>query len=185
MNGRLSFARRNKPAQRHINRAPSAFVARAVPWLAIMLASMVPAWLVIASGPVMPPFGFLMIVSWAQLRPGLLPAWAGLPLGLFDDLYSGQPLGSAVLLWSISIIILEMIEARLPWRNFLMEWLVAAGLITAYILLGLGFANIAGGATPIHVILPQVAVSVLVYPLMCRFVALLDRTRLYPFVEID
>ena len=71
---------------KRINRAPSPFIARSVPWLSIMLASLLPAWLLIASAPVMPPIAFLMLLAWRQLRPGLLPVWAGLPLGLFDDL---------------------------------------------------------------------------------------------------
>ncbi len=111
--------------RKRINRAPSPFIARGLPWLSIMLASLVPGWLVIASAPVMPPLGFLVLVAWRQLRPGLLPVWAGLPLGLFDDLYSGQPLGSAVLLWSLAI-----------WRTQFSRALPLAGLAIALAALG-------------------------------------------------
>ena len=78
-----------------------------------MAGKMGPGWLLIASAPVLPPLGFLAFVAWRQLRPGLLPVWAGLPLGLFDDLFSGQPFGTAVMLWSIAAIVLDVIEARL------------------------------------------------------------------------
>ncbi|MFD2136156.1 rod shape-determining protein MreD [Novosphingobium resinovorum] len=94
------------------------------------------------------PLGFLMFIAWRQLRPGLMPMWAGLPLGLFDDLFSGSPFGTAVLLWSLSTIVLDHVETRLPWRNFLTEWLVAIGLIVAYIVLCLGVSNIAGACAP-------------------------------------
>ncbi|MCB2078092.1 MAG: rod shape-determining protein MreD [Novosphingobium sp.] len=171
-------------ARRKINRAPSPLLARSIPWLSVMLASILPSWLVIASAPVLPPLGFLVLISWMQLRPGLLPAWAGLPLGLFDDLYSGQPLGSAILLWSVATIMLEFIEVRLPWRNFLMEGLVASGLVTGYIVFSLGFANIAGASTPIQVIVPQIVIALLVYPMIGRFVSLLDRFRLLPFMVV-
>lgn len=170
--------------RKRINRAPSPLIARGLPWLSIMLASLVPGWLVIASAPVMPPLGFLVLVAWRQLRPGLLPVWAGLPLGLFDDLYSGQPLGSAVLLWSLAMIVLEVIEARFPWRNIIVEWLVAAALILAYILLCLAIANAVGGSSPIQVIVPQTIVAILVYPLIARMVGGLDRARLIPFRDI-
>lgn len=170
--------------RKRINRAPSPVVARSVPWISVMLGSIVPAWLVIASAPLVPPIGFLMLVAWRQLRPGLLPVWAGLPLGLFDDLYSGQPLGNGVLLWSIAVIVLDMVEARLPWRSFFTEWLVAAGLIFGYLVLSLAIANLAGGATPFHVIAPQIILSTFLYPLVGRLVAGFDRFRLLPFRKI-
>ena len=149
-----------------------------------MLGSLIPIWLIVASAPVMPPLGFLCYLSWRQLRPGMLPVWAGLPLGIFDDLYSGQPFGSAVMLWSIAAIALDVVEAQLPWRNFFTEWLVAGGLIAAYIVSGLVLANLAGASTPVQVMVPQIVISILVYPLVGRAIALLDRLRLTPFVEL-
>lgn len=168
--------------RQRINRRPSRMIANALPWLVVMLGSLTPGWLLIASAPVLPPLGFLIFVAWRQLRPGLLPMWAGLPLGLFDDLFSGSPFGTAALLWSVSTIVLDNVEARLPWRNFLTEWLVAIGLIIAYIVLCLGVANVAGASAPLQVIVPQVVISVIVYPLVGRFVALMDRVRLTPFL---
>ncbi|MEW9856842.1 rod shape-determining protein MreD [Novosphingobium sp. M1R2S20] len=167
-----------------INREPSRLVAQGTPWITVMLASVLPGLALIASVPFVPPFGFLMFISWRQLRPGLLPVWSGLPLGMFDDLYSGQPFGSAVLLFSAAAIVLDMVEARLPWRNFLTEWLVAIVLIIAYIIAGLVLANIGDAQTPLRVTWPQIVISVLAYPLVGRFVALADRLRLTPFREI-
>lgn len=171
--------------RRRINRAPSPVLARGVPWLSVMLASLLPGWLFMASAPYVPPFGFLVLLAWRQLRPGLLPVWAGLPLGFFDDLYSGQPLGSAILLWSTAMIVLELIELRFPWRNFALEWLLATALIVVYIVLSLGAANAAGGNTPLAVLAPQVILSVLLYPFVGRIVALLDRFRLAPVMDMN
>lgn len=176
--------RRTAPPRSRINRAPSPLVARSLPAVTILLASLLPSWVMIASAPVLPPLGFLLFVCWQQLRPGVLPIWAGLPLGLFDDLFSGQPFGAAVLLWSASAIVLEIIETRLPWRNFLTEWLVAIGLIVAYSLFSLALANIAGAAAPLHVIVPQIVISVLSYPLVGLVVARLDRIRLTPLMVL-
>lgn len=170
--------------RKRINRAPSPLVARGVPWITIMAASLLPSWLFIASAPLVPPLGFLMLVAWRQLRPGLLPVWVGLPLGLFDDLYSGQPLGNAVLLWSLAVIALDVVEARLPWRSFFTEWLVATALIAGYVVFGLVIANVAGGATPLQVILPQIILSIFLYPLVGRMVATFDRFRLLPFRKL-
>ncbi|MFC0685907.1 rod shape-determining protein MreD [Novosphingobium clariflavum] len=168
--------------RRSINRAPSPLLAHSVPWLTIMLGSLAPSWLMIASAPVMPPLGYLVFLAWHQLRPGLMPIWAGLPLGLFDDLFSGQPFGCAVLLWSLSSIVIDIVETRIPWRHFLIEWLVANGLIVTYILLCLVFANFGGADAPLRVIVPQIVISVLSYPLVGRFVALADRFRLKPLL---
>lgn len=169
----------SEPFRKKINRAPSPLIAIVVPWLTVMLGSLSPTWPLIASAPLLPPLGFLVLLAWRQLRPGLLPVWAGLPLGLFDDLFSGQPLGSAVLLWSIALIVLELIELRFPWRNFLLDWLVAAGLILAYLPTAMGIAM---GTTPSPVVLaPQLLISIFAYPLVGRLVAVFDRLRLVPF----
>ena len=184
MNGPRLF-QANAPGSRpRINRTASPVLALSVPWFTVILASVVPTWFVIASTPVMPPFGFLFLLSWRQLRPGVFPVWAGLPLGLIDDIYSGQPMGSAILLWSIACIVLDIVETRLPWRNFATEWLVASGLIASYIILSLGVANLAGGSTHLFLVVPQIVISVLVYPLVGRLVAAFDRFRLLPIAEI-
>lgn len=141
---------------------------------------MVPALPFIASAPLMPPLGFMMALAWRQMRPGLLPVWAGLPLGFVDDMFSGQPFGSGILLWSVSMIVLDIVEARVPWRNFLQEWLLAMANIVTYVLLGLLFVNAAGASVPAHVVIPQLLLSLLLYPLTGRAVAALDRFRLTP-----
>lgn len=174
-----------KIPRNRINRGPSPVLAIGLPWASIVLFSLAPTWIFIVSTPIVPPLGFLAFIAWRQLRPGLLPIWAGLPLGIFDDLISGQPFGSAVFLWSVATIVLDAIEARLPWRNFATEWLVAAGLITAYIVLCLALANLAGASTAIAVIMPQIVISILLYPLVGRAAAMFDRIRLTPFMEID
>ncbi len=167
-----------------INRAPSPLLAMATPWLAIMLASMLPAMPVISSAPVLPPFGLMLLLAWCQVRPGLLPVWAGLPLGAFDDLYSGQPFGSAILLWSLVMMVLLAIEARFPWRNFALDWLIAAGLMTVCLVSMLAIANAAGGSAALMVIAPQVATAVMLYPLLGRLAGALDRFRLIPIVDL-
>jgi rod shape-determining protein MreD len=178
------FVNIDRAGRNRINRVPSPIMARGLPWASVMISSILPGLLLIASAPILPPLGFLAFVSWRQLRPGLMPVWAGLPLGFFDDLYSGQPAGSAVLLWSLAAIVLDEIEERLPWRKFLTEWLVAMALILGYIVLSLFIANIAGASTPLHVIVPQIVISLLFYPFVGRLVALADRIRLIPFREI-
>lgn len=164
-----------------INRAPSPVIALAFPWLVVMFGSLLQTLPLIASAPVMPPLGFLFLLAWRQLRPGLLPVWAGLPLGLVDDLFSGQPMGSAMLLWSATMIAMDAIEQRFPWRSYLLDWLVAAAFIVGYLLLSSLIAHIGDSGPFLGVLVPQLVLSVLVFPLGERFVANCDRFRLWRF----
>lgn len=170
-------SRRDKFGSR-INRDHSPILAHGVPWISVMLLSLVPFLPVIAPAPVLPPLAFLALLGWCFLRPGLLPPWAGLPLGLFDDLYSGQPIGSGILLFSLAMVAVELFEARFPWRSFLLDWLTAAILTVAYLLIA---ALISGGrveALHLTAIAPQAVISVLLFPLVARLVSLLDSLRL-------
>lgn len=161
-----------------INRVQSPWRALTVPYATIMLGSLLPVWFLADVMPIVPPVAFLFLIGWQLMRPGLLPLWVGIPLGLFDDLFSGQPLGSAVMLWSIAMIALELIESRFPWRGFWQDWFTASLAIVVYILA----AMVVSGAsiTPYQLLaaVPQIALSVLLYPIFARFVARLDRFRL-------
>jgi rod shape-determining protein MreD len=173
--------RRPSANTRRITRKPSPAIAYLTPWVSIVLASAACGWPMIAVGPLVPPLGFLALLGWRQLHPGLLPAWAGLPLGFADDLLSGQPMGSGILTWSLAMLALDVIEFRWPWRNFVVEWAVAAAMIVAYILITALLANAAGGATSLLLLAPQLVLSVLVYPVVGRVVARLDMARLTRF----
>lgn len=159
-----------------INRGPSPILAVAMPWLLVMLGSLSPTWPVIAAAPIIPPLGFILLLAWQHLRPGLFPLWAGLPLGLFDDLYSGQPLGSAIMLWSLAMIVLDLLEVRFPWRGVLHNWLAGSVIIALYLLLA---AQLAGTNWSL-LLVPQIVLSILAYPLAARLVAVFDRWRLIP-----
>ncbi len=167
-----------------LNRAPSPVLAVCLPWVLVMLGSLSPSWPIIASAPLVPPFGFLMLIAWQQLRPGLFPVWAGLPLGLFDDLYSGQPFGSAVLLWSLAMLALDFLEVRFPWRGVVLNWLSASGIISAYLVLALMIANAGGGSASPMILIPQILFSILAYPLVARLVGAVDRFRLIPIMTV-
>jgi rod shape-determining protein MreD len=170
--------------RKRINRAPSPLLATGLPWLSVMLLSLVPFAPIVVSAPIVPPLAFMTLLAWRMLRPGMLPVWAGAPLGAFDDLYSGQPFGSGILLWSLAMLALEFGDARLRWRGFFQDWLLAAALIAAYLILTTLIANVAGGASPISAIIPQLLLSVIAHPVITRLVAMLDRVRLLPIREL-
>lgn len=150
--------------------------ARALPWATVMIASVLTVVPAIATLPLLPPLGLLMLLTWRLLARFSLRPWAAAPLGLFDDLVSGQPLGSAVLLWSVCFLVIELIDQRLSDRQFWQDWLVAA-LLTAFVLIA-GRLIASPLAAPLGPVLGlQIAGSVLVFPFFARIVAWVDRRR--------
>jgi rod shape-determining protein MreD len=170
---------------RRINRAPSPLRAQSVPYLTIMAGSVLPVLLIADLMPLAPSFGFLILLGWRMVRPGLLPLWAGAPLGAFDDLVSGQPFGSAVLLWSLAMIVIELVETRFPWRGFWQDWFTASLVAVAYWLAALLLSGVSVTPEMLTVAMPQALLSVLLYPIIARMVAGLDRFRLKRARRID
>jgi rod shape-determining protein MreD len=78
-----------------------------------------------------------------------------------------------------------LIEARFPWRNFLLDWLVSTGLLCAYLVAALAIANAAGGAAQLPVLAPQALSAMLLFPVVGRLAAALDRLRLMPLVDVN
>ena len=174
----------NDRLRKRINRTHSPILARGVPWLSVILLSLTPFAPIFVSAPIVPPLAFMALLAWRMLRPGMLPVWAGAPLGAFDDLYSGQPFGSAVLLWSCAMLLMELVDVRLRWRGFLQDWALAAALVARYLVLATLIANLAGGAAPLRTIVPQIALAAVVHPLVTTLVAALDRLRLLPLRKV-
>ena len=150
----------------------------AIPIASIVMASMVTTLPFMTSQPHLPPFGLLMFLAWRLMRPGLLPVWSGVPFGLVDDIFSGQPFGSAGLLWSLAMLAVEIIDSRAIWRDYMQDWLIASLLIIAVLLGGLWIAGMAHAAPDPVVLLPQMLLSILLYPLVVRICARLDSWRL-------
>ena len=153
--------------------------ARAVPIVSTMVGSVIPLLLpMVAQAPLVPPFGLLVLLAWRLMRPGFWAAWAPLPLGLFDDLASGQPVGSAMLSWTIAFLAIDMSERTLLWRDYVQDWFVAALAATGCILSGYLFALLAGGAAPVSSVALQSLAAILVFPMVARICARLDIWRL-------
>jgi rod shape-determining protein MreD len=160
------------------DREPSLLKMLAIPIASIVMASMVTTLPFLTTQPILPPFGFLMFLSWRLMRPGLLPVWSGVPFGLIDDIFSGQPFGSAGLLWSLAMLAIEVIDSRAIWRDYLQDWLIASVLIAIVLLGGLWIAGLAHAAPGPAILLPQIILSILLYPLVVRICARLDSWRL-------
>jgi rod shape-determining protein MreD len=154
---------------------PTAFEQQLIPVVSVMLASLAPLLPMIISAPVVPPFGFMMLLAWRLLRNDLWPVWAALPLGAFDDLFSGAPIGTAMALWTMAFIAIDAIDRRFVWRDFGQDWGIAIAFVAAYLLLALWFS---AGVVPLWALMPQLVFAALLLPMIGRTTAMLDRWRL-------
>jgi rod shape-determining protein MreD len=152
--------------------------ARSVPVVSTILGSAVTLLPAVVVSPALPPFGLLMLLGWRLLRPELWPAWVALPLGLADDLIGGAPLGSAMTLWTLTFLALDLVDNHMVWRDYWIDWLVAA----VAILFCLGgawlFARYTGGGGSVLALVPQVAITIFCFPAVARLCVVLDRWRL-------
>lgn len=161
-----------------IGREPSPVQLQAIPIATTILGSMLPTLPMIATAPVLPPLGFLSLLAWRLLHRNLWPVWMAIPLGLFDDLLSGNPLGSSMMLWTICFLLLELLDRRMLWRDFRQEWAIASLMVIGFISAQLGIAHMLGGKTPFIVMVPQMVISILAFPLVARACVAIDRWRL-------
>lgn len=150
--------------------------ARALPWLTVIGGSLVTALPFVAPAPMLPPCGLLMLIAWRLRSRFALRPWAAAPLGFADDLVSGQPLGSAVLLWSICFLAVDLVEQRLILRDFRQDWLIAGGAV-AFCLVGGRLLATPLGAPIDAAVGVQTVAAVLLLPVATRIVAWLDAKR--------
>lgn len=146
-------------------------------WLAplsVVLGSLVTLVPVVASVPFLPPFGLMILLGWRLIRGDSLPVWASVPLGFFDDMVSGQPTGSAMVFWTLSVLAIDLLDARLMWRDFWQDWLVASGAISFCLIAGRLVAAPLGAHVDTALML-QIAISSALFPLVARLCAWFDR----------
>jgi rod shape-determining protein MreD len=164
-----------------LSRARSPLRIKGTPIATTMLGSLIPSILpMVAQSPTMPPLGLLMLLGWRLLRPEIWPLWIGLPLGLFDDIATGHPVGTAMCLWTLTLIVIDSLGVRLLWRDYVQDWLIAACAIIAVIMASWAFMAVgqAGGGGPVLRLWPQIVLSILIFPLVARLCVWLDRWRL-------
>jgi len=150
-----------------------------VPIVSTVLGSALAALLpYVALSPSLPPFGLLMLLGWRLLRPELWRVWIALPLGLADDLLSGRPPGSAMTLWTLIFLVLDMVDSRFLWRDHWQDWLLAGVAITFAIAGGWAIAAFQGGGGTIWIVIPQIVMTIFCFPPAERLCAVLDRWRL-------
>ena len=150
--------------------------ARLVPPATVVAGSLVTAWPLVGYGPLLPPVGLLMLLAWRLLAPGSLRIWAPAVLGFVDDLVSGQPLGSAVVLWTLATLAIEAAAARAIFRSFRQDWLAATVAVAAVIVAGRLIA-VPFGARVDLMLSAQIVAAVLLFPAAARLCGWIDHRR--------
>lgn len=152
---------------------PAAWV---LPCVTIIAGSMLTLLPVIARFPLLPPFGFMLLLGWRLARGEALPVWAPLPLGLVDDLFSGQPFGFAMLFWTLSFLVIDLLDQRLSTRDFWQDWLLVTGAVSGYLVIG----RLLAAPLSAHVdtlVVVQALISTLFYPLIAQITGWANRRR--------
>lgn len=151
---------------------------RYVPLLSTLAAIVLVLMPLVASSLWVPNLGFLVLIGWRLLRPEIWSAQVALGLGVAADLVSGAPLGQSMLLWTATFLAFDYFDNLLGIRDFWLDWALASGALLFH---GVGVWYIAllmGSEISFWIMVPQLALSVLAFPVAARLVVALDRWRL-------
>ncbi|WCT73325.1 rod shape-determining protein MreD [Sphingomonas naphthae] len=162
----------------HVDLVPPRRWTIGVPIASTLAGSAVAALPFVLSAPLLPSFGLLMLLSWRLLRPEMWAAWIALPLGLADDLLTGNALGSAAALWTATLLVLDRLDGVMVWRDHWADWAIAAIAIQCCAIGEWLLSGFVGGQGSFAALAPQVIAALLCYPAAVRITASLDRWRL-------
>jgi rod shape-determining protein MreD len=164
-------------SKRRIGQGPIRFAAL-VPAASVVAASLLSALPIISTSGWYPDFGFLAFIGWRLLRSDPWPAWWAAPLGLVNDLFTGLPIGFSVALWSAAMLALDLIDRRTQWRDYWIEWMVAALFLGVDEWLQWRVARLSGAAVPFSAMVPPLVISICAFPLAAWVVSRIDVRRL-------
>jgi rod shape-determining protein MreD len=152
--------------------------ARFIPAASVAAASLLSLLPIVSDAGWYPEFGFLVLIAWRLLRADAFPAWWAAPLGLFNDLVTGNPLGLAVTVWTAAMLALDLADRRTMWRDYWIEWALAALLLFASEAAEWRLAQVMGASLPFLGILPPLLIAIFAFPIAAWVVSRLDRWRL-------
>lgn len=133
---------------------------------------------IIAESGWFPDFGFLVLIAWRLLRSDIWPSWWAAPLGFVNDIVTGDPVGLSVTMWTFSMLALDLLDRRTIWRDYWIEWALAALLILLNEVAQWQVAAWMGAPVPFSAIIPPLLISVAAFPIAAWFVMRFDRWRL-------
>src|SRR3546814_7648334 len=90
-------------------------------------------------------------------------ATTALPLGLLNDLLAGHPIGQSMALWTITFLAFDLLDSRVLFRDYWMDWFFAALAILFYVWSGWLIGQLMGSSVAFAVMAPQLGASVLAF----------------------
>jgi len=162
---------------RRIGKGPTLLAAR-VPAVTVVFASLLSALPIVSTNGWYPDFGFLVFVGWRLLRSDPWPAWWAAPLGLVNDLFTGYPIGFSIALWSATMLALDLIDRRTMWRDYWIEWVLAAVLLAIDEWLQWRLAALVGAPVPYTMMVPPLIIAICAFPFSAWLVFRIDAWRL-------
>lgn len=153
-------------------------LARLIPALSVAFACLLPLMPVVSEVGWLPDTGFLLLLAWRLLRGDVIPAWWAAPLGLWNDLVVGHPIGLSVVTFTGAMILLDLLDRRTMWRDYWLEWLIAAGLLVLAELAQQQVDAAMGAPYSFAAVVPSLAIAILTFPLAAWTASRLDHWRL-------
>ncbi len=152
--------------------------AASIPAISVLLATALSVLPIMSNHGWWPDAGLLMLIAWRLLRADAWPAWLAAPLGLVHDLLTGAPIGLAVTLWPSFMLAFDIIDRRTMWRDYWIEWVLAAIFVALFIVAQWQVAALDGAAVRFVNIAPSILVNAVCFPIAAYLVARLDRRRM-------
>ena len=149
-----------------------------VPATTVVAASLLAALPIVSTSGWYPDFGYMVLISWRLLRADPWPAWWAAPLGLVNDLFTGYPVGLSIALWSATMLALDLVDRRTMWRDYWIEWILAAVLLAIDEWLQWRLAAADDAGVQFSMMVPPLVISICVFPLSAWLVSRIDSWRL-------
>ena len=150
----------------------------AIPAVSVVLATALSVLPIVSDHGWWPDAGLLMVIAWRLLRADAWPAWLAAPLGLIHDLLTGAPIGLAVALWPTFMLALDVIDRRTMWRDYWIEWVLAAIFVALFVVAQWQVAAWDGAAVRFASVAPSILVGIVCFPIAAFVAGRLDRWRL-------
>jgi len=152
--------------------------AALVPAASVVAASLLANLPLVVEDGWFPDFAFLVLIAWRLLRDDVWPSWWAAPMGLFNDLVAGYPLGLSVSVWTAAMLVLDLFDRRTIWRDYWIEWGAAALLILFAEAAQWKVAGWMGASVPFSAMIAPLFISIMAFPIVAWAVGRLDRWRL-------